>query len=149
MLCRACQRNVFLKDGCIICRDVRRAIRLHGKDNFVIHEDELEGVVASTIEVLKVNIDRLYTEMHERSPKGNDLVDLGPNDKHVKYATELAKALSTIMTQARALEREKQKRIEKMPREEQARMLVAFFGKMPIERQKEVLEEIVKVYKGK
>jgi len=101
-------------------------------------------MAGKSIRLIQLNLDRLEKEMTE-SIGGKSGHFYAP---HAKEAAALAKALATILAEARKLEDRDAKRVAQMTFAERVELWAHWFKELPQEHQRDVAMRMARVLEG-
>jgi hypothetical protein len=98
----------------------------------------LEDIVEQTLRLLKANLDNLETSMAED--------EIGEfNVSRANAATGIARGLSSVLKEARALNKMNREAMTNLGPSEKRRLIIEWFEKQPVEVQKSLLFEMTGV----
>ena len=132
VVCGGCDTSYLEEGGCLVCEDAKKLAH--------VREDEEIGLKDATqqaIRLVKTNMERLEAKMGGRKRKSYD-------DKHAREANAMARSLSSIMREARALEKEQATRASQLSYEEKQNVVLEWFLSLPTEHQREMLQRFTR-----
>jgi hypothetical protein len=131
-----CQKTYNLEQGCVFCEQAKKHIIW--PDEFSSDLNSLDSMAAQSIRILQANLDRLERDMDSTPTKGF-------YDKHAVQAGQLARAMATILSEARKLEDRNAKAVQRMGYEERAELFLDFVEQLPPELKNKTLGKAVRM----
>lgn len=139
--CRLCQHHYGEAEGCVTCAPAKKNAlwpAMTGEDV------SLQGMAQKSIRLLQLNLDRLEKEMTQSlgGKSGHYYAE------HGREAAALAKALATILGEARKIEDREARKVAQMTFSERIELWKEWFAQLPQEHQRTVAMHMARALEG-
>lgn len=132
--CRLCGHRYNDPHGCEVCVQAKQQIMWPASELPI-----LESLAAQSIRLLEANMDRLEEDM-------NKMEHSLPYHQHIKFACDLARALTSILGEARKLEDKAKSEMQGKPLAEKVELMLDWLvHELPQEHQQHFLEAAVEM----